>query len=219
MNYASVIPDNDALSQDIVYHKQCITEQWQLLERKLECGGDDLPSSNTFTGGNADDSVLNFSIDNIDAQVDASDGRNSFHATAMAVYQREPSVEDAIDVENKSARSLKDVPTTIVPLIQSTITGNPKPPTSPYFPHFKTGRNEDQLRRSELGDLAWLLVRHFHRDGGNAVNILSPQCEDSQERKQKPILCCILHKKLFNCAKCRSPHTHRMVSFLPSQTW
>ena len=68
-----------------------------------------------------------------------------------------------------------------LPLIQSTITGNPKPPTSPYFPHFKTGRNEDQLRRSELDDLARLLVRHFHRDGGNAVNILSPQCEDSQE--------------------------------------
>ena len=45
VNYASVISDNDALSQDIVYHKQCITEQWQLLEIKLECGGDNLPSS------------------------------------------------------------------------------------------------------------------------------------------------------------------------------
>ena len=30
-------------------------------------------------------------------------------------------------------------------------------------------------------------------------------------RKQKPILCCILHKKLFNCAKCRSPHTQNGV--------
>ena len=26
VNYASVISDNDALSQDLVYHKQCITE-------------------------------------------------------------------------------------------------------------------------------------------------------------------------------------------------
>ena len=57
VNYASVISDNDALSQDLVYHKQCITEQWQLLERKLECGGDNLPSSNTSTSGNTDDSV------------------------------------------------------------------------------------------------------------------------------------------------------------------
>ena len=45
VNYASVISDNDALSQDIVYHKQCITEQWQLLKCKLEC----LPSSSSKT--------------------------------------------------------------------------------------------------------------------------------------------------------------------------
>ena len=31
---------------------------------------------------------LRFSIDNIDANVDTPDGRNSFHATAMAVYQK-----------------------------------------------------------------------------------------------------------------------------------
>lgn len=47
VNYASVISDNDALSQDIVYHKQCITEQWQLLKRELKCSGDGLPSSKT----------------------------------------------------------------------------------------------------------------------------------------------------------------------------
>jgi len=33
VNYACVISDSDALSQDIVYHKQCITEQWQLLKK------------------------------------------------------------------------------------------------------------------------------------------------------------------------------------------
>ncbi len=101
----------------------------------------------------------------------------------MAVYQ---SVEDAIDVvveyvtptQNKSARSLKDVPTIIVPLIHCTISGSPKPLTSPHSPDFKIGRNTDQLRRSEVDDLSWLLVRHFHR---NAVNTSSLQCEDSQE--------------------------------------
>ena len=61
-----------------------------------------------------------FSLDNIDAKVDASDGRNSFHATAMAVYQRKASTEDrseCIKPTQDVARSLKDVPTTIVPLI------------------------------------------------------------------------------------------------------
>ena len=57
VNYACVISDNDALSQDIVYHKQCITEQWQLLKRELKCGGDGLPSSKTPISGNTDDSV------------------------------------------------------------------------------------------------------------------------------------------------------------------
>ena len=35
---------------------------------------------------------LCFSLNNIDAQVDTLDGRNSFHAIAMAVYQRQPNV-------------------------------------------------------------------------------------------------------------------------------
>ena len=106
----------------------------------------------------------------------------------MAAYQREPSVEDAIDVaveyvtptQNKSARSLKDGPTTIVPHVQCTISGSPKPQTSPHYPDFKTGKNQDQLRRLEEDDLAWLLARHFHR---NAVNISSLQFENSQENE------------------------------------
>ncbi len=59
MNYASVLSDNDALSQNIVYHKQCITEQWQLLKRKLEC----LPSSKTSLSDNTDDSVQNIAAE------------------------------------------------------------------------------------------------------------------------------------------------------------
>jgi len=47
VNYANVISDTDALSKDIMYHKQCITKEWQLLKRRLECAGDTLPSSKT----------------------------------------------------------------------------------------------------------------------------------------------------------------------------
>ena len=35
-----------------------------------------------------------FSPDDIDAQENTPDGKNSFHATAMAVYQRETMMDD-----------------------------------------------------------------------------------------------------------------------------
>ena len=71
---------------------------------------------------------------------------------------------------------MKDVPSTIVPLIQSTITENTKPPTSTCYPDFKTRWNEDELTRPAVNDLACLLIRHFHHDGDNAVNTLGQQC-------------------------------------------
>ena len=73
--------------------------------------------------------------------------QNSFHTTAIAVYQRKASAVDRSEcikpTQNVPAISLKDVPTTIVPRIQSSVTGNPKPSTSPCYPLFMTGRNED----------------------------------------------------------------------------
>ena len=63
--------------------------------------------------------------------------------------------------QNVSARYLKDVPTTFAPLIQSSVTGYPKRPISTCYPLFKTERNEDNLIRSDVGDLVWLLVWYF----------------------------------------------------------
>lgn len=93
----------------------------------------------------------------------------------MAVYQREPSMDETVEVfteyatptHNKAARSLKDVPRTVVPLIPSNITGTPKPQTSPSYPKFKLGMNEEQLRGPAFDDLSWLLVRHYHRNRAN----------------------------------------------------
>ena len=88
---------------------------------------------------------LQLSIDNIDAKVYTYDGRNFFHAIAMAVYQRQPSMDETVEVvteyavptDNKEARSMKNVPITVVPLIPSNIKGTPKPNTSPSYPNFK----------------------------------------------------------------------------------
>ena len=35
-----------------------------------------------------------FFVDNTDAQVDTTEGKNLFHATAMTVYQRQPTIND-----------------------------------------------------------------------------------------------------------------------------
>ncbi len=69
--------------------KQCITQIAKGVQENME-----KHDGNYVPPGLHRQRRLRFSIDNIDAKVDTSDGRNSFHATAMAVYQREPSVED-----------------------------------------------------------------------------------------------------------------------------
>ena len=55
--------------------------------------GNYIPPGFQFTGNE-----YFFSLNNTDASIDTPDGRNSFQATDMAVYQREPSAEGAIDV-------------------------------------------------------------------------------------------------------------------------
>ena len=37
---------------------------------------------------------LCFSVDNIDGQVDTPEGKNLFRATAMSVYQKQPTMDD-----------------------------------------------------------------------------------------------------------------------------
>ena len=92
-----------------------------------------------------------------------------------------PSAEDVSGVvvyvtpTENSTRSVKDVSTTIIPLINSAKPGSSKPPTSPYHPDFKMLKNEDQLGRAKVEDLSWLLAHYCH------CNAVSLQCKDAQE--------------------------------------
>ena len=38
--------------------------------------------------------MLRFSVDIIDGQIDTPEGKNLFHATAISVYQRQPTMDD-----------------------------------------------------------------------------------------------------------------------------
>ena len=107
------------------------------------------------------------SIDNIDAKVDTSDGRNTFHGTALAVYQHVPSdisecetVAEPLKLDDTALETLANVPDTVTDMIPCNILGNPKPNRSPHYETFELGQNQDKVFAATQHDLAWLLVRY-----------------------------------------------------------
>lgn len=105
---------------------------------------------------------LNGSVDNIDAKVDTPDGKNSFHATASNVSQDgagtiedmvpvigEIDLNDTSDIDEKYS-----VPSTVLDIVPSKISGSPKPLSSPCYPNFKLGQNSDKMKSREM-DTAW----------------------------------------------------------------
>lgn len=109
------------------------------------------------------------SLDNIDSQVDTPDGKNSFHGTAMAIYQEKPSSnEDDIFIESLNLdqvedSKLTDVPASLLYVKESNLTGNVKPQSSPQYTDFKLGNYANESQKAEKSDMAWLLVRHANR--------------------------------------------------------
>lgn len=113
---------------------------------------------------------LRASIDNIDAQVDTTDGKNSFHALASAVYQTHVDNGEAAKISKPlhlkphgTSSTLKDVPKTGVALSPCTITGTPKPTLSPHYVEFEPLQHQDCLADSSVQDTAWLLARYINR--------------------------------------------------------
>ena len=70
--------------------KQCVTQIAEGVQQNIE-----EHAGNYVPPGLHRQERLRFSIDNIYAHVDTPDGKNSFHATAMVVYQREPTMDDS----------------------------------------------------------------------------------------------------------------------------
>ena len=110
------------------------------------------------------------SADNIDAKVDTTDGRNTFHGTAMAAYQRLPldvseleTVCDPLTFQETSCTRLENIPSTVLEISECTITGNPKPNRSPRYENFKLGLFEEKVSTASQQDTVWLLSRFLQR--------------------------------------------------------
>ena len=110
-------------------------------------------------------------IDNIDAKVDTPDGKESFHALAATVFQKdaeqgatsEPIISPLQFDVKPSTMKLTNVPLTGVELLPCSIVGTPRPKTSPYYPEFKVFQHTDKLVESEQCINAWLLGQFFCR--------------------------------------------------------
>ena len=113
------------------------------------------------------------SIDNIDAQVDTIDGKNSFHALVSAVYQKHIKDQEMAGSEKiplkKISNNLKSGPATVINMNPCSITGNPKPTTSPQYNTFVVFDNKNILEEYYFIDLTWLFARY---DGRSIVQQL-----------------------------------------------
>lgn len=107
------------------------------------------------------------SLDNIDKKVDTPDGKGSFHGTALGVYQPSGKGETIVDPvrfsSHNSASGMGDVPTSVIELDTCTIEGNPKPRTSPHYPTYMMGQYEEECKRAQTNDIAWMLARFCYR--------------------------------------------------------
>ena len=87
-----------------------------------------------------------FAVDNVDFAENTPDGKNTFHGTAMAIYQRqEPgdvAPELTVDPGDQCRRSIRQLPESVTTLLECLAPS--KKPVGPTFPQFGLC-TEDQL--------------------------------------------------------------------------
>ena len=87
-----------------------------------------------------------FAVDNVDFAEDTPDGKNTFHGTAMAIYQRQEAGDVApeltVDPGDQCLRSIRQLPESVTTLLECP--APPGKPVGPTFPQFGLC-TEDQL--------------------------------------------------------------------------
>lgn len=117
-----------------------------------------------------------FAVDNMDFAVDTPDGKNTFHGTAMAIYQRQEAGDVApeltVDPGDQCLHSIRQLPKSMTTLLECP--APPGKPVDPTFPQFGLC-TEDQLPLYvRKQDFTWLLGRSLTR------TITNGEAEDNQ---------------------------------------
>ena len=110
--------------------------------------------------------AIRASADNIDKKVDTYDGKNSFHAMALSVYQSTSNgqpVTEPLDLYQVSSGALTGVPSTCIALKQCNITGSPKPRTSPSYTSYHVGFHDEHFANALNDDFVWMVARYLKR--------------------------------------------------------
>ena len=107
----------------------------------------------------------------MDFAEDTPDGKNTFHGTAMAIYQRqEPddvAVELTVDPGDQCRRSIRQLPESVTTLLELNALRLLESPLVPPSPQFSL-RTEDQLPLYiKKQDFTWLLGRSLTRKINN----------------------------------------------------
>ena len=100
-----------------------------------------------------------FAVDNVDFAEDTPDGKNTFHVTAMAIYQRqEPgdvAPELTVDPVGQSRRSIRQLPESVTTLLDCP--APPGKPIGPNFPQFGLCTEDQCPSYIKNQDFTWLL--------------------------------------------------------------
>ena len=117
-----------------------------------------------------------FAVDNVDFAEDTPDGKNTFHGTAMAIYQRQEAGDVApeltVDPGDQCLRSIRQLPESVTTLLECP--APPGKPVGPTFPQFGLCTKDQLPSYIKKQDFAWLLGRSLTR------KITNGEAEDNQ---------------------------------------
>ena len=102
---------------------------------------------------------INFALDNEDFAEDTPDGKNTFHGTAMAIYQRQEPCDVApelnVDPGGQIHCSIRQLPEPETSLLERP--GPPGKPFGPTFPQFGLCTEDQRPLYIKKQDYTWLL--------------------------------------------------------------
>ena len=106
-----------------------------------------------------------FAVENSDFSEDTPEGKNTLHATAMAIFQRQTVNAPKLTLDVSKNPNSKSLPTSSIPetqMMQCHVPSNAQP-KSPRYDSLDTNPSTDITDAATQDDLAWSLVQSLAR--------------------------------------------------------